>query len=89
MVGKIDLYRDLLSDFNNEINIYNLLIEVVEDFNELVVEWKVRDVKGVYLIEGYYNDYWVRLIVIDWIIYKLGVVYIVEKFGLIDFIDFC
>ncbi len=88
MVGKIDLHRDLLSDLNNEINTYNLPIEVAEDLNELAVERKARDAKGVYLIEGHYNDYRARLTVTDRTIYKSGAAYTAEKLGLTDSTDF-
>ena len=88
MVGKIDLHRDLLSDFNDEIKTYSLPIEVVENLNEEEVDRKARNSKGVYLIEGHYNDYRARLTVTDRTIYKTGSAYTAEKFGLIDSTDF-
>lgn len=84
MAGKIDLYTDLLSDLNEEIKTYNLPIEVLENLDEPALNKEARRSKGLYLIEGHYNDYRARLTVTDRTIYKTSTAYAEEMFGLTD-----
>lgn len=84
MAQKINFYEELKSDLNDEIRTHNLPIGIKETYTEKQIDSLARAAKGVYLIEGHYNDYRARLVVYDRTMYKDEASLVAGKFGLLS-----